>query len=64
MVEFVGGPYAPDAAPTEYLAVLRRLLVQYRDEAPEKMRAPAGRYLDLVEGVLSSLPCDSGKIGL
>lgn len=52
MVEFVGGPHAPEASPAEYLATLRQLLVQYRDDAPEEMLTPAGRYLDLVEAVL------------
>jgi predicted nucleotidyltransferase len=52
MVEFVGGPYVPEAAPPEYLAILRRLLVQYREDAPEEMLAPVGRYLDLAEAVL------------
>jgi hypothetical protein len=41
MVEFVGGPYIPEAVPAEYLAILRRLLVQYRDDAPEEMLAPS-----------------------
>jgi predicted nucleotidyltransferase len=53
MVEFVGGPYVPQAAPAEHLAILRRLLVQYRDDAPEEMLAPVSRYLDLVEAVLT-----------
>jgi predicted nucleotidyltransferase len=35
MVEFVGGPYLPEATPAEYLTMLRRLLAQYRDGAPE-----------------------------
>jgi predicted nucleotidyltransferase len=52
MLEFVGGPYALEAVPAEYLTSLRRLLVQYRYDAPEEMWAPAGRYLDLVEAVL------------
>lgn len=52
MVEFVGGPYVPAAVPAEYLAILRRLLVQYRDDAPEEMLAPVSRYLDLAEAVL------------
>jgi hypothetical protein len=51
MVEFVGGPYIPEAVPAEYLAILRRLLVQYRD-APQEMLAPVSRYLDLAEVVL------------
>jgi hypothetical protein len=49
MAEFVGGPYVPEAVPAEYLAILRRLLVQYRDDAPEEMLAPVSRYLDLAE---------------
>jgi hypothetical protein len=52
MVEFVGGPNIPEAVPAEYLAILRRLLVQYRDDAPEEMLAPVSRYLDLAEAVL------------
>jgi hypothetical protein len=52
MVGFVGGPHAPEATPAEYLEMLRRLLVQYRGDAPEEMLAAAGRYLDLVEGVV------------
>jgi hypothetical protein len=52
MVEFVGGPYAPEAAANEYLAMLRSLLVRYRDDAPEEMLASASRYLDIVEAVL------------
>jgi predicted nucleotidyltransferase len=52
MVEFVGGPCVPEAVPAEYLAILRRLLVQYRDDAPEEMLAPVSRYLDLAEAVL------------
>lgn len=52
MVEFVGGPHAPGASPGEHLAMLRRLLVQQRDEAPEEMLAANSRYLDLVEAVL------------
>ena len=49
MVEFVGGPYVSEAVPAEYLAILRRLLVQYRDDAPEEMLAPVSRYLDLLK---------------
>ena len=49
MVEFVGGPHQPEATPAEYLTVLRRLLAQYRDDAPEEMLAPVSRYLDLAE---------------
>ena len=49
MVEFVGGPHAPEATPAEHLAMLRRLLVQYREDAPEEMLASNSRYLDLVE---------------
>ncbi len=52
MVEFVGAPCAPAAVPAEYLAILRRLLVQYRDDAPEEMLTPVSRYLDLAEAVL------------
>jgi predicted nucleotidyltransferase len=52
MVGFVGGPHVPEATPAQYLEMLRRLLVQYRGDAPEEMLAAAGRYLDLVEGVL------------
>jgi hypothetical protein len=52
MVEFVGGPHAPEASPGEHLAILRRLLVQHRDEAPQEMLAASSRYLDLVEAVL------------
>jgi len=44
--------YIPEAVPAEYLAILRRLLVQYRDDAPEEMLAPVSRYLDLAEAVL------------
>jgi predicted nucleotidyltransferase len=49
MVEFVGGPYLPEGTPAEYLTVLRQLLGRYREDAPEEMLAPVGRYLDLVE---------------
>jgi predicted nucleotidyltransferase len=52
MVEFVGGPHAPEASPEEHLAMLRRLLVRYRDEAPAEMLAANSRYLDLIEAVL------------
>jgi hypothetical protein len=52
IVEFVGGPHAPEATPAEHLAMLRRLLVQYRDDAPEEMLVSNGRYLDLVEATL------------
>jgi predicted nucleotidyltransferase len=52
MVEFVGGPYLPVATPADYLTVLRQLLAQYRDDAPEEMLAPVSRYLDLVEATL------------
>jgi len=52
MVEFVGGPYVSEAVPAEYLAILRLLLVQYRNDAPEEMLAPVSRYLDLAEAVL------------
>jgi hypothetical protein len=52
MVKFVGGPHVPEATPAEYLAILRQLLVQYRDDVPEEMLAPVSRYLDLVEAVL------------
>ena len=54
MVKFVGGPYVPDATPAQYLAMLRQLLAQYRDDAPEEMLAPVSRYLDLVEAVLQA----------
>jgi hypothetical protein len=52
MVGFVGGPHVPEATPAEYLEMLRRLLVEYRDDAPEEMLASSSRYLDLVEAVL------------
>jgi hypothetical protein len=52
MVGFVGGPHVPEATPTEYLEMLRRLLVQYRDDAPEEMLASSSRYLDLAEAAL------------
>ena len=52
MVEFVGGPHVPEATPAEHLEMLRRLLVQYRDDAPEEMLASNSRYLDLAEAVL------------
>lgn len=52
MMEFLGGPHVPEATPSKYLATLRRLLVQYRDVAPQEMLASASRYLDLVEAVL------------
>ena len=38
--------------PEEHLAMLRRLLVRYRDEAPAEMLAANSRYLDLIEAVL------------
>ena len=52
MVEFVGGPYAPDAAPAEHLEMLRGLLGQYRGVAPAENLSATRRYLDLVAGVL------------
>ena len=52
MVQFVGGSCAPDAAPAEYVAMLRSLLIQYRDDAPEELLDSGHRYLDLVEAVL------------
>jgi Nucleotidyltransferase domain len=52
MVEFVGGPHAPEATSAEHLEMLRRLLVQYRDDAPEEMLTSNSRYLDLVEATL------------
>ena len=52
MVEFLGGPHVREATPAQYLATLRRLLIQYRDVAPEEMLTSASRYLDLVEAVL------------
>jgi hypothetical protein len=52
MVDFVGGPHVPEATSAEYLEMLRRLLVQYRDDAPAEMLASGSRYLDLVEAVL------------
>jgi hypothetical protein len=47
MVEFVGGLHAPGASPGEHLAMLRRLLVQQRDEAPQEMLAAGLRFDDL-----------------
>jgi predicted nucleotidyltransferase len=52
MVEFVGGPHAPEATPAEYLEMLRGLVVQYRNDAPDEMLASGSRYLDLVEAVM------------
>jgi hypothetical protein len=52
MVEFVGGPYAPDAAPTDYVEMLRSLLVTYHDDAPRDLLTSADRYLDIVAAVL------------
>lgn len=60
MVELVAGPYVSEAVPAEYLAILRRLLVQYRDDAPEEMLAPVSRYLDLAEAVLQ--PNSPGRL--
>ena len=48
MVEFVGGPHAPDAAPAEHLETLRGLLGQYRGVAPAGSLSATSRYLDLV----------------
>jgi hypothetical protein len=52
MVEFVGGRLVPEATPPEYLAILRELLVQYRDDAPESILTSARRYLEPVEDAL------------
>jgi hypothetical protein len=52
MVGFVGGPHVTEATPAEYLDMLRTLLVQYRNDAPEEMLTSASRYLDLVEAAL------------
>ena len=52
MVEFVGGPHAPDAAPAEHLETLRGLLGQYRGVAPAESLSATRRYLDLVADVL------------
>ena len=52
MVEFVGGPHAPGAAPAEHLEMLRGLLGQYRGVAPAESLPATSRYLDLVADVL------------
>jgi hypothetical protein len=52
MVEFVGGPHAPDASPVEYLGMLRGVVDRYRGDAPAESLAAARRYLDLVAEVL------------
>lgn len=52
MVEFVGGPHAPDATPVEYLGMLRAVVDQYRGDAPAGSLSAAGRYLDLVADVI------------
>jgi hypothetical protein len=52
MVEFVGGPHAPEAAPAEHLEMLRGLLGQYRGVAPAESLSASSRYLDLVADVL------------
>lgn len=52
MVEFVGGPHVPDAAPAEHLETLRGLLGQYRGVAPAESLSATSRYLDLVAEVL------------
>jgi predicted nucleotidyltransferase len=52
MVEFVGGPHAPGAAPAEHLEMLRGLLGQYRGVAPAERLSATSRYLDLVADVL------------
>jgi len=54
MLEFVGGPHAPRASPAERLEMLRRLLVQYRDDAPADMLAANSRYLDIVHAALQA----------
>lgn len=56
MVEFVGGPHAPEATPAEHLELLRRLIVQYRDDGPEEILSAASRYLDLVAEALQARP--------
>jgi hypothetical protein len=48
MVEFVGGPHAPDAVPAEHLEMLRGLLGQYRGVALAESLSATRRYLDLV----------------
>ncbi len=52
MVEFVGGPHAPDAAPAGHLEMLRGLLGQYCGVAPAESLSATSRYLDLVADVL------------
>jgi hypothetical protein len=52
MVEFVGGPHAPDAAPDGHLETLRGLLGQYRGVASAESLSATSRYLDLVADVL------------
>lgn len=52
MVEFVGGPYAPDATAEEQLETLRQLLRTFRGEAAKATVTASRRYLDLVEEAL------------
>jgi predicted nucleotidyltransferase len=52
MVEFVGGPHAPGAAPAGHLEMLRGLLGQYCGVAPAESLSATSRYLDLVADVL------------
>jgi predicted nucleotidyltransferase len=52
MVQFVGGPHAPEASPAEHLATLRQLLVQHSEETPQEMLAANSSYLDLVAAAL------------
>ncbi len=49
MVEFVGGPHAPDATWAEHIATLRRLLDGFADLDLPRSVAAARAYLDLVE---------------
>lgn len=52
MVEFVGGPHAPGAAPAGHLEMLRGLLGRYRGVAPAESLSATSRYLGLVADVL------------
>ncbi|WP_029136347.1 nucleotidyltransferase domain-containing protein [Nakamurella lactea] len=54
LMEFVGGPPAPEAAAAEQLDVLRQLLFHYSHRLPDDRRTAIANYLDLVGHALSA----------